>query len=128
MILYHATSKENKQKIIKEGFKKYKGKWKENQWIGKYFVENIFGEGVYFSIEENYVKDYGEAIIRREIDREYIAKKFIIANDRDTPKMISNINYLTKSKRYKAIEVFFKEGNYTEIVVYDTRILKILID
>ena len=128
MFLYHATSKENKEKIIKEGFKKYKGKWKENQWVVKYFVENIFGEGVYFSTEENYIRNYGEAIIKCEIDREYIAEKFIIINGRDTPKMISNINYLVRSKSYKAIEVFFKKGNYTEIVVYDTRILRILID
>ncbi|MBB6713898.1 hypothetical protein [Clostridium gasigenes] len=126
MILYHATNKENKEKILQEGFKVSKGSWKDNQWIGRYFVDNVFGEGVYLTNIENNTRDYGNKIIKCEVDDEHLGEKFIILNDRNTPKAIEVIKKTSKRELYRAISVYFKDYNYTEVIVYEPSIIKIL--
>ncbi|MBB6713735.1 hypothetical protein [Clostridium gasigenes] len=126
MILYHATSKENKEKILEEWFKTSKGRWKENQWIGRYFIDNVFGEGVYFATTEKNTIDDGEIVIKCELNNEYIVKKFIISNDGNSYKKIDDIKYTSKKNCYKAISIHFKDGNYTEVVVYEPSIIEIV--
>lgn len=114
MILYHGTTKEKKEKIVKNGFKKSYG--------------GACGSGVYFSKDKQTAYEYGDELVECFLEDEHIAFVDIDEVGGDASK----IEDIVHENRYIAISIIYKEqgSNITDvdttiICVYDLSYLKI---
>lgn len=109
MILYHGTSKENKEKILKEGF--------------------IIGYGEYgnclsLAKSKELAYDYGDEIIECFVDDEYITT----INWDDTMDRLE-VEYNAIKKKQKAVCIVYpnikSNVDCTEVCIYDLSVVEI---
>lgn len=109
MILYHGTSEENKDKILKEGFS---ANYRE------------YGTCVYLAKSKELAWDYGDELVEVFIDDEEITT--INANTVNYKPDLENIAF---KNGYKAVCLIYPDNkssvDYTEICVYDLSIIEI---
>jgi hypothetical protein len=113
MILYHGTSQENKEKILKDGFKTTYGE---------------YGECVYLAVNKDLAYDYGDEIIEVFVDDEYIVE--FDEAEVDTNYGHVGLEEVAFKNDYKAVQINYSkiksDKDYAEVCVYNTSIIEIL--
>jgi len=110
LILYHGTSEEAKQIILKEGFKTTSGE---------------FGTCLYLAVDDRVAYDYGDEIIEVSLD-----DKYIYSIDRANFKDWIDVEYMAQRNKNVAVCVTYNSMgsntiDYAEVCVYDLRFLEI---
>jgi len=113
MIVYHGTTKENSNRIKKEGFCIHKC---GTNW------GNTYGKGIYFTKKIEDAQQYGDSIIICDIEyKPYVLNRDYRPNNRKDRLELYKIQKWLEKSNYTCIENIHQ----SEIIIYDTKYIHI---
>lgn len=109
MICYHSTKKENVESILTNGFKRS--------------IDGEFGAVLYLSLNKDFSKFYGDALIICEIDDSNITNIYL--SELDKIKRINTFE-VYKDKDIKCMNVLLRNDKSFEVIVFDVNVVRVL--